>query len=50
MEGTGDHHGEQDKPSSKGQLLHVVSHSCVKPRPKMMMIIIIMMGHEWGGG
>jgi hypothetical protein len=26
MNGSGDHHAEQDKPSSKGQLLHVFAH------------------------
>jgi hypothetical protein len=26
MNGTEEHHGEQEKPSSKGQILHVLVH------------------------
>jgi hypothetical protein len=26
MDGTGDHHAERDKPSSKGQISHVLAH------------------------
>jgi hypothetical protein len=26
MDGTGDHHAEQDKPSSKEQISHVLAH------------------------
>jgi hypothetical protein len=45
MDGTGDHHAEQDKPS----LNTVCSHSFEEPKTKMMMTIVIM-GYEctWG--
>jgi hypothetical protein len=44
MDGTGDHHAEWDKPSSKKPNI-AWSHSFMEPRPKtmmMMMIIIII--------
>jgi hypothetical protein len=44
MNGTGYHHIEQDKPSSKGQILHIF-HAYTESRPKMVIKVIIM-GHE----
>jgi hypothetical protein len=52
MNGTVDHHAEQDKPSSEAQILHVPAH-LLEPRTKIMMmrmvivIILMMMGHEY---
>jgi hypothetical protein len=46
MDGSGDHHAEQDKPSSKGQTSHAPTN--VEPRPKMM-IMVIKMGHGISG-
>jgi hypothetical protein len=53
MDGTGNHHVEQDKPSSISQTSHVFTH--VESRPKMMMMMMMMMGHQYkketlGGG
>jgi hypothetical protein len=36
MDGTGDHHVEQDKPSSKWQISHFCSY--VRFRPKIVMM------------
>jgi hypothetical protein len=51
MDGTGNHHFEQNKPSLKSQTSHVFC-SCVKSRSKMATTIM-KMGHEckmgtWG--
>jgi hypothetical protein len=57
MDGTGNHHVEQDKPSSISQTSHVFTH--VESRPKMMMMMITWNtnvkeeqsgGGQWDGG
>jgi hypothetical protein len=42
MDGSKDHHVEQNKPSSKSHILHF--HSFVETKPKVLMMMI--MGHE----
>jgi hypothetical protein len=48
MNGTAGHHFERNEPSSKSQILHVLTH--VESRSKILLIIIRKMGREYKRG
>jgi hypothetical protein len=48
MDGIGDHHVEQDNPSSKSQILQGFAHACNEMviSPKMVMVMIVIIRYE----